>query len=78
MDGTIDKQLHNYIELLDIAQKKSLIGVIKSWLQPQQQKATTLEEYNREIEESEAEIDRGEYYTQDEVVEMSKKMTSGK
>ena len=33
----------------------------------------SVEQYNREIEEAEAEIDRGEYYSQQEVEKMSKK-----
>lgn len=32
-----------------------------------------IEEYNRDLEEAEAEIDRGEFYTQQEVEEMAKK-----
>jgi len=35
----------------------------------------SIEEYNKEIEDSEAEIDRGEFYTHDEVAEMSKDWT---
>ena len=75
MDSTIDKQLRTYIELLDVTQKKSLISVIKSWLQPAQQKTITLEEYNKEIEQSESEIDRGESYTHEEVIKISKDWT---
>ena len=33
----------------------------------------TLQEFNDEMDEAEAEIDAGEFYTHDEVVEMSKK-----
>ena len=33
----------------------------------------SVEQYNREIEEAEAEIDKGEYYSQQEVEKMSKK-----
>jgi hypothetical protein len=33
----------------------------------------TLEQYNRESDEAEKRIDKGEFYTQDEVEEMAKK-----
>ena len=33
----------------------------------------TVEQYNQELEEAEAEIDRGEFYTQEEVEQMTKK-----
>lgn len=78
MITAIDKELHTYIKLLDTKQKRSLLGVIKSYLKPAEQKAITLEEYNKEIEDSEAEIDRGEFHTHEEVVKMSKSWTSGK
>jgi hypothetical protein len=34
---------------------------------------TSIEQYNREIEEAEAEIDHGESYSQEEVEKMAKK-----
>ncbi|SHN22943.1 hypothetical protein SAMN04488057_11236 [Cyclobacterium lianum] len=33
----------------------------------------SVEQYNREMDESEAEMDRGEFYSQDEVEKMAKK-----
>jgi len=33
----------------------------------------SVEQYNREIDEAEAEMDRGEFYSQDEVEKMAKK-----
>jgi hypothetical protein len=33
----------------------------------------SIEQYNREMDEADAEIDRGEFYSQDEVEKMSKK-----
>ncbi len=35
--------------------------------------AISIEQYNRELEEAEAEIDRGEFYSQEEVEKMVKK-----
>jgi len=78
MTTAIDKELYSYIELLDVKQKQSLLSVIKSFLNPLERHTISLEEYNKELEDSEAEIDRGEFYTHDEVVEMSKSWTRGK
>ena len=33
----------------------------------------SIEQYNRELDEAEAEIDRGEFYSQEEVEKMAKK-----
>lgn len=33
----------------------------------------SIEQYNKELDEADAEIDRGEFYTQEEVEKMSKK-----
>ncbi len=78
MISTIDKELNSYIKRLDVSQKKSLLSVIKSFLQPVDKPAISIEEYNKELEASESEIDRGEFYTHEQVIEMSKSWTSGK
>ncbi len=54
--------------------------MIKTFLQ--NKKATpermSIEQYNKEIEESEAEIEKGESYTHEEVVKLSKQWVNGK
>ncbi len=37
------------------------------------EKPISIEQYNQELEEAEAEIDRGEFFSQEEVEEMAKK-----
>lgn len=37
------------------------------------EKPISIEQYNRELHEAEAEIDRGEFYSQEEVEKMAKK-----
>jgi len=37
------------------------------------EKPISIEQYNQELEEAEAEIDRGEFFNQEEVEEMAKK-----
>lgn len=46
--------------------------MVKSYLTPEEENiipelGTTLSEYNQELDEAEAEIDRGEFYTHDEM-----------
>jgi len=54
----------------------SLIQAIKHMLDyglSKSEERISIEQYNKEIEEAEAAIDRGEYYTQEEVEKMAKK-----
>ena len=45
-----------------------------SFESPEQNKTITIEEYNKEIEDSEAEIERGVSYTHDQVIKICKKL----
>lgn len=76
--AAIDKQLYSCIEQLSIAQKKSLLGFIKTILPGGKEEIPyTIEEYNQELHEAEAEIARGEFSTNDEVFAMTHKMLHG-
>ncbi len=78
--AAIDKQLHSYIEQLNSAQKKTLLGFIKTII-PADNKTEipyTIEEYNQELQEAEAEIARGEFYTHEEAKEIFKKHLDGR
>ena len=53
--------------------------MIKTFLQGRKElERTSIEQYNKEIEEAESEIERGESYSHEEVVKMSKRWTHGK
>ena len=53
--------------------------MIKTFLQGRKElERTSIEQYNKEIEEAEAEVERGESYSHAEVVKMSKQWTHGK
>lgn len=68
MAQAIDKELQAYITLLNSTQKKSLLGVIKSFLQPaEKEERISREQYNKEIEEAEKRMDAGHYLTQEDV-----------
>jgi predicted transcriptional regulator len=72
MPASIEQQLNTYIQQLNSAQKKSLLGFIKT-LFKKEGGEISIEAYNKELEEAEAEIERGEYYTNEEVMAMLKK-----
>ncbi len=74
----IEKELNTYIRQLNTDQKKSLLGFIKTILSPKEEENITIEQYNRELEEADAEIERGEYYTNEEVFEMAQKMINAR
>ncbi len=77
--AAIDKQLYSCIEQLSIAQKKSLLGFIKTVLPGGKEEIPyTIEEYNQELHEAEAEIARGESYTHEEAKEIFKKHLDGR
>ena len=73
MTNTIDRKLYAYIEMPNAAQKKSLLGFIKTILPAKDEEPYTVEQYNKELEDADAAIDRGEFYTNEEVFEMTQK-----
>ncbi len=76
MTGAVDRKLYAYIEQLNLAQKKSLLGFIKTILPAKEEEVYTIEQYNKELEDAEAEIERGEFYTHEEAKEFFKKHLS--
>jgi len=74
MTGSIERQLNEYIRQLNATQKKSLLSFIKTILPGKEEETYTIEQYNKELEGAEAEIERGEFYTNEEVFEASKRL----
>jgi hypothetical protein len=75
---SLDDQIKKYLPLLGKEKKKSILSEIKSYLSLKEApKKMTREEfiiqYNKELDEAEARMDAGDFYTQEEVEEMSKK-----
>ena len=60
-----DKELLKYFTRLDEPQKRSLLELIKTFLgsDKEQSEKTSLEQYNREIDEAIQRVERGEYTT---------------
>ena len=76
MTGAIEKELYTYIERLNKAQKKSLLGFIKTILSAKNEEAITIEQYNKELEEAEAEIEQGASFTHKEATEIFKNLVN--
>ncbi len=75
--ATLDSEIQHYLPLLRKEEKKSILSVIKSFvkLHGHESERVSIEQYNKEIDEAMAEIERGEFYTHEEVVKMSKEWT---
>ena len=73
MDIKLEKAL--LIKELKQVEDASLLRAIKAMLHYGlvTEGRISLEQYNRELDEAEKRIDRGEFYTQEEVEEMAKK-----
>lgn len=77
----LEQELYKYLLLLNDAEKKSVLKLIKTFLGSRKEdveERISIEEYNKEIDEAEAAIERGEFYTHEDVVEMSKSWLNGK
>ena len=75
MENVLEKEMFNYFAQLNEQEKKSVVQMLKVFLngRPESQKRISIEQYNRELDEAMEEVKRGEVYTHDEVVKMSKK-----
>ena len=65
-----DNELAKYWPLLTPVQKESIVSVIKSFVEPIER--SSIEQYNKEIDEAVARVEAGEFYTHEEVERMSK------
>ena len=74
MAQVLDKELHKYWELLDTPQKKSIISMRKSFLHPAEKDShITIEQYNKEIDETMSRMDKGEFFSHEDVIKESSK-----
>ena len=68
MAQAIDRELEHYIMMLNLSQKKSILSVIKTFLQPSEaEERISREQYNLEIKEAERRMDAGKFISQTEV-----------
>ena len=75
MTATIDKVLIDKLAALDADQKESVLVYINHILSsPATDDEFSIDDYNRELDEADAEIDRGEFFTHEEAKEYLKKV----
>jgi hypothetical protein len=72
---SLDNQILQSLPLLEKDQKKSILTVIKSFLKSKEDVADriSIEQYNKEMNEAESQMEAGEIYTIEEVKELAKK-----
>ncbi len=63
--STIDKELLKYVTQLNELQKKSLLELIRTFLQADKsgQESISVEQYNQELDEAIQRVSRGEFTT---------------
>jgi len=69
MPDVLDQKLESYFVQLNEAEKKSILLLLKTFLatRPKVDTYISLEQYNNEIDEALAEVDAGNYITQEEM-----------
>lgn len=66
----IRQKLSNYLQVADDKKVKAIYALLEDEIN--QTGRISLEQYNKEIDEAMEEVERGEVYTHEEVVKMSK------
>lgn len=74
MANVLDKEMSNYFTRLNEAEKKSVVEMLKTFLNGRVENPAriSLEQYNKEIDEAMEDIKNGEIYTHEEVVKLAK------
>ena len=76
---SLEQEFDQYWGKLSLVEKESLLAVAKNYIQLKDECGRiSIDQYNKEIDEAMAQIDAGEFYTHEEVVEMSKTWLNGK
>jgi len=65
--ATLDSEIKKYLPLLGNEEKQSLLTVIKSFLHLKTNNDSGTEQYNKDIDEAMARIDKGEFTTHEDV-----------
>lgn len=66
---SISQEMLNHFMQLSDAEQKSILEMIKTFLRSRANSSSqTLEEYNRELEDADAEIEAGDYVPHEEVM----------
>lgn len=75
MENVLDKKMFNYFKQLNDAEKKSVVQMLKTFLNGRQETTgrISIEQYNKEIDEAMEEVKRGNYITQEEMEKIAAK-----
>ncbi|HEX5150860.1 MAG TPA: hypothetical protein VFW07_05400 [Parafilimonas sp.] len=77
--GVLEDEMQSYFIQLNESEKKSVIDLLRTFLSGRKKySSVSIEEYNKELAEAEAEIERGESYEHDDVKKMSADWSNGK
>jgi predicted transcriptional regulator len=74
MANTMEQQLQTYFTQLSEAEKKSVLQLIKTFVngKKQAEERMSIEQYNREIDEALEDIEKGNVSSHEEVAKMAK------
>jgi hypothetical protein len=74
MENVLEKQMFSYFTQLNEQQKKSVIQMLKVFLngKVENKDRISIEQYNKELDEAIEQIKSGEVFSHEEVVKMSK------
>jgi hypothetical protein len=74
MENVLEKQMFRYFTQLSEQQKKSVIRMLKVFLngKVENKDRISIEQYNKELDEAIEQIKSGEVFSHEEVVKMSK------
>lgn len=73
MATIIENEMLNYFTQLDESEKKSVVQLLKTFIKNRRQdKSISIEEYNQELLDAEAEFERGEYITHEQLLKSIK------
>lgn len=74
MSNVLEEEMHSYFTRLNEAEKKSVVQMLKTFLESKKDipGRISIDEYNKEIDEAMEEIKKGEIYNHEEVLRMSK------
>ncbi len=67
MNNVLNEELTNYILQLNNSEKKSILLMLKTFLNRKETDRESLEQYNEEIDDALMEVEAGNFLTQKEV-----------
>lgn len=69
MGKALEQEMYHYFLQLNETEKKSVVQMLKAFLQSRKEtpQRTTLDQYNKELEEAEKQIEAGSFLTLEEL-----------